>query len=144
MPRAEISIVFAELGGVDPDQPISPALPRTLRLLAERDLPAGFVIPEDLATAEPFAVTMVENARHAVPRTPPDAAARASVADAPGAWHAAIQTAVGRAVSSGTNATIAFDLAAVERGDGANLLAESLDLIAGLRRAGSIDVVVPA
>lgn len=143
MPRATISIVFSDLQGAEPDQPISPALPRTLRLLAERDLPAGFVIPDDLATAEPFAVTMIENARHAMLQIPPDAVARASAADAPGAWHAAIQTAVGRAVSSGSNATIAFDLAAVERGDGANLLAESLDLVAGLRRAGSIDVVAP-
>lgn len=140
MPKSEISIVFAALSGADPAEAVSPALPRTLQLLAERDLPASFVINEDLAEDEPFAVTMIENARHAVLRVAPKSSAHATVDSSPGEWHVAMQKAVGKAVSSGDGTTLSFDLAAVERGDGANLLAETLDLIAGLRRAGSINV----
>lgn len=140
MVDASISIVFADLTGADHSEPVSPALPRTLQLLAERDLPASFVIDEALAEAEPFAVMLIENARHAVLRNAPETSARATIDSSPGEWHVAMQMAVGKAVSSGDGATLSFDLAAVERGDGANLLAETLDLVAGLRRAGSINV----
>lgn len=141
MPKPTISIVFADPTGADPDEAVSPALPRTLNLLAARDLPASFVIDEHLAEAEPFAVTMIENARHAVLRQAPGGSVYASVDSPPGEWHPAMQLAVGNAVSSGGAAVLVFDLAAVERGDGASLLAETLDLVAGLRRAGSVEVV---
>ncbi len=138
---ATISIVFADLSGGQPDEVISPALPRILRLLAERDLPAGFVLPAELATAEPFALTLIENARHAVLDAAPTSNAYARTGSSPVEWHIAMQQAIGAATSSRADATLAFDLAAVERADGASLLAETLDLVAGLRRAGSVEVV---
>ncbi len=138
---ATISIVFADLSGGQPDEAISPALPRILRLLAERDLPASFVMPAELATAEPFALTLIENARHAVLNAAPPSNAHARAGSSPAEWHVAMQQAIGAATSRRTDTTVAFDLAAVERADGASLLAETLDLIAGLRRAGSVEVV---
>lgn len=141
MERAQVSIVFAELAGADPGESVSPALPRVLQFLAERDLVASFVVGDELAAAEPFAVTMIDNARHGRLSETPSENARATLQSSPGAWHAAMQRAIGNAVASGEHAVIAFDLAAVERGDGASLLAETLDLIAGLRRAGSLEAV---
>ncbi|MGB0872690.1 MAG: hypothetical protein ACPGWS_03100 [Solirubrobacterales bacterium] len=138
---ATISIVFVDLSGAEPDEAVSPALPRILRLLAERDLPASFVLPPDLAAAEPFALTLIENARHTVLGSAPTGDAYARAGSSPAEWHVAMQQAIGAATSSRGHTTLAFDLAAVERADSASLLAETLDLIAGLRRAESVKVV---
>lgn len=131
-----------DLSGSSPDrEPISPALPRVLQLIAQRGLAATFVFDHNLAQAEPFAATMVENGRNRIVTvTPVGARARARAGTAPAAWHDQMQVAVGRAVSTKEPTVIAFELAALERGDAVGAFGETLDLIAGLRRAGSVEV----
>jgi hypothetical protein len=56
----------------------------------------------------------------------------------PGAWHQALQVAVGRAVHEGEHLTVPFVPGLLERGDALGVFVETLDLIAGLRRAGRL------
>lgn len=142
MPRANLELVFVDLTGAAPDhEPVSPALARVLQLIAQRGLSATFVVGEELAEAEPFAGAMIKNGRNLVVADQPvEVSARVTAGDNPAAWHERLQVAVGRAVSTKEPAVIAFELAALERGDAAGFFAETLDLIAGLKRAGSLEV----
>ena len=70
-----------------------------------------------------------------VVRIPFDAALREGARDHPAAWHEALQVAIARAVQEGGHLTITAFPAALERGDALAVLVETLDLVAGLRRA---------
>lgn len=135
-----VAIVFGGIAGED--EAVSPALPRVLQLLARRGVRATFYIDTALAESEPFASTMIENGGHSVGKAaPPTGDAVAGKASSPAEWHAAMQVAIGRAVQSGERRVLLFELAALERGDAIGLFDETLDLVAGLRRAGSLEVV---
>jgi hypothetical protein len=56
----------------------------------------------------------------------------------PGAWHQALPVAIGRAVQDGTHLTVTFTPGLLERADALGVLVETLDLVAGLRRAGRL------
>lgn len=142
MADARIEIVMNDLTGAAPDhEPVSPALPRVLQMLAQRGLAATFVVSHDLAEAEPFAAQMIENGRNRIVAESPAAALAHARAEAtPAAWHEQMQVAVGRAVRTNEPTVIEFELAALERGDAAGAFGETLDLIAGLKRAGSLEV----
>ena len=136
----QISLRFDGLAAADGDV-VSPALPRLLQLLSERAIRATFVVDGATAEAEPFALTMIENGGHtALIGDPGDCDALATVDARPTAWHEAMQVAIGRALRTGERAVLAFEPAALERGDAAGYFAETLDLIAGLVRAGSAEV----
>jgi len=53
----------------------------------------------------------------------------------PGVWREALQVAIGRAVQDGAHLTVPFAPASLERADALGVLVETLDLVAGLRRA---------
>lgn len=53
----------------------------------------------------------------------------------PGAWHQALQVAVGRAIEHGAHVTVTFFPGLLERADALAVFVETLDLVAGLRRA---------
>ncbi|MFT4050290.1 MAG: hypothetical protein QM648_10735 [Solirubrobacterales bacterium] len=141
-----ISIIFDGLARAEADDdPISPALPLMLQLLARRGIPATFFVEPELAAAEPFAITMIENGGHKIREgAAPTAEAAATLGSAPADWHPAMQVAVGRAVRTGERVLLSFAPAALERGDAIGIFGETLDLIAGLRRAGSLEVLAYA
>jgi hypothetical protein len=56
----------------------------------------------------------------------------------PGAWHQALQVAIGRAVQDGEHLTVTFVPGLLERADALAVVIETLDLVAGLRRAGRL------
>lgn len=138
---AQFSIVFDGLAAAD-GEPVSPALPRILQELARRGIRAKFFVDPSIEQSEPFALTMIENGghKHAI-GSAPAGNAYANTETGPADWHAAMQVAVGRAMRTGEQTILAFAPAALERGDAAGFFAETLDLVAGLVRAGSAEVV---
>jgi hypothetical protein len=56
----------------------------------------------------------------------------------PGAWHQALQVAIGRAVQDGAHLTVTFVPGLLERADALAVFVETLDLVTGLRRAGRL------
>lgn len=136
-----ITIIFDGIAG-EADA-VSPALPRILQLLARRGVHATFHLEPGLAVAEPLATLMIENGGHAIGvGAAPPASAAAAPGSSPGAWHPQMQVAVGEA-ARGEPVVLSFALAALERGDALGAFGETLDLIAGLRRAGSLEVIAP-
>lgn len=134
-----VDIVFDGLAG--DEESVSPALPRVLQVLARRGVRATFYVPPALAEAEPFALTMIENGGQMIENVdPPVGDAVAERDKSPADWHSAMQLAVGRAVSGGGHATLVFALAGLERGDAMGFFDETIDLLAGLRRAGSLTI----
>ncbi len=134
-----VDIVFDGLAGSE--EPVSPALPRVLQVLARRGVRATFYVPSALGEAEPFALTMIENGGQLVERGDPPAGDTVAGRDsAPGEWHSAMQLAVGRAVGGGGHATLVFAPSGLERGDAMGFFDETIDLVAGLRRAGSLTI----
>lgn len=70
-----------------------------------------------------------------VVRIPFDVALREGARDHPAAWHEALQVAIAHAVEHGGHLTITAFPAPLERADALAVLVETLDLVAGLRRA---------
>jgi redox-sensitive bicupin YhaK (pirin superfamily) len=73
-----------------------------------------------------------------------DAASRSgadgpALGDDPHSWHRASQTAVGRALERDEAFELRIDAAALDRADAFTVVAETLDLVAGLVRAGRLD-----
>jgi hypothetical protein len=191
--RAAVALVFDGLAGSE--SAVSPALPRLLDILAERNLDATFFADAAVVASEALALDMIVRSRHelAARVAPPDtlgasvAALRQAgheivgarlargatgegaglgltyVATDPGepapegiaritldarlleaaergpqAWHPVAQLAVGQAVDRASSSVLPFEPAELERGDALGAFAETLDLIAGLARAGTL------
>jgi hypothetical protein len=141
MASAQLAIVFDGLSAAD-GEPVSPALPRILQELSRRALRAKIFVEPTIEQDEPFALTMIENGGHkSAIGSAPAGDAHASTQIGPAEWHSAMQIVVGQAIRTGELKVLTFAPAALERGDAAALFAETLDLVAGLVRAGSAEVV---
>ncbi|MBB4661326.1 hypothetical protein [Conexibacter arvalis] len=57
---AAVAVAFAGLATPAPDHPVTPALPTLLRVLSDRQLYATFFVEPEIATAEPFALEMID------------------------------------------------------------------------------------
>lgn len=212
---AAVAVAFAGLATPAADHAVSPALPLLLRVLSDRGLYATFFVEPEIATAEPFALEMIDLSRNevgllagadasasiadglallreagaqptgallaggggaragaagatgtgptgaaagdareiadgltyvAVPGDVPALPARGEDgllripvarddAGSPSAFHLAFQAAVGRTLPQRGLLAIAPPAHRFERQDALDVLVESLDLIAGLRRA---------
>jgi hypothetical protein len=136
------------------------------QLLGDRDLAATFFVELAAAQQEPFAVTMIVNARNEIagliePGEPlraldvlrgagrePQGASAAATVLGPGAmtpggapsWHQALQLAVARAIEHRSQVTLSLEPGLLERAEALGVMVETLDLIAGLRRADRLCV----
>lgn len=138
-----------EAGAADAPS-VTPALPTILRALADRDIDATFYVGDELREREPLAVTMIRNGRHtvALPAEEPEPAVR----DTPylvdqgqdggpagaNALHQALQLAVAGAVRGRSDAVLLFTPGLMERADALAVFVETLELVEGLRAAGSL------
>ena len=138
-----------EAGAADAPS-VTPALPNILRALADRDIDATFYLGDAVREREPLAVTMIRNGRHqtAVPADEPEPA----VLDAPylldrgqeggpagaNALHQALQLAVAAALRSRSDTVLMFTPGLLERSDALAVFVETLELVEGLRAAGSL------
>ncbi|HYI36939.1 MAG TPA: hypothetical protein VEX39_10060 [Thermoleophilaceae bacterium] len=132
---------------------VSPALPTILRALADRDIDATFYLGDEVREREPLAATMIRNGRHTVgsPADEPEAAVR----DAPylldqgqeggpagaNALHQALQLAVADALRGQKDVVLTFTPGLLERVDALAVFVETLELVEGLRAAGSLRTV---
>jgi hypothetical protein len=115
-----------------------------LDLLRSAGVRATWIVPDDADRAlldrlafESHAVVTTSPADTGAPRVGP------SLADAPRAWLDGVHVSIGRAMGAQAETDLVVEAAGLSRGEGVAAVAEALDLVAGLVRAGRLRVTEP-